>query len=178
MTFWNDSISALHDTMDRKGSNTSSNKEGFNPTFPSLQNVSEDSGRPNYTDSVPYQLNADHTSQEALRKIRTANTINISPELFEKIYLSPQNKVKGDLRSTFANPTPIGLLGFVLSLSPLACELMGWRGAGEAGIAGVGSYYFIVSFHFAYVGSRASNTDPVSGRHAHDPRRSPRVFPR
>ena len=67
-----------------------------------------------------------------------------SLELFEKLYLNPQHAVKGSLQSTFANPTPIGLLGFVLSLSPLACELMGWRGAGEAGIAGVGSYYFIV----------------------------------
>ena len=66
-------------------------------------------------------------------------------ELFEKLYLSPQSNVKGDLRFKFANPTPIGLLGFTLSLSPLACELMGWRGAGGAGIAGVGSYYFIVS---------------------------------
>ena len=68
-----------------------------------------------------------------------------SSELFEKLYLSPQTNVKGDLRSKFANPTPIGLLGFIMSLSPLACELMGWRGAGQAGIAGVGSYYFMVS---------------------------------
>ena len=148
MTFWNDSLPNLHGAMDRKESNVSAtnNNDGFNPTFPSLQNVSEDSARPNYVDSLPYQLNGDHSSEEALRKIRTANTVAISPELFEKIYLSPQNKVKGDLRATFANPTPIGLLGFVLSLSPLACELMGWRGAGEAGIAGVGSYYFIVSY--------------------------------
>lgn len=146
MTFWNDSLSNLHEAMDRKESNGSANhNDGFNPTFPSLQNVSEDSDRKNYMDSMPYQLNGDHSSEEALRKIRTANTVAISPELFEKIYLSPQNKIVGDLRSRFANPTPIGLLGFVLSLSPLACELMGWRGAGEAGIAGVGSYYFIVS---------------------------------
>jgi hypothetical protein len=167
MTFWNDSISNLYDTMeDRKGSNTSSNKEGFNPIFPSLQNVSEDSGRPNYIDSVPYQINGDHSSEEALRKIRTANTVAISPELFEKIYLSPQSKVKGDLRSTFANPTPIGLLGFVLSLSPLACELMGWRGAGEAGIAGVGSYYFIVSSTIPSPNPDRSSLTPSKNRAA------------
>lgn len=55
--------------------------------------------------------------------------------------------MKGDLRSTFGNPTPLALLGFLLSLSPLSCQMMGWRGAGggaDAGIAGVGSYYFIV----------------------------------
>lgn len=44
---------------------------------------------------------------EALNRIRTAGSISISPELFEKIYLSPQNAVKGDLRKTFGNPTPV-----------------------------------------------------------------------
>jgi hypothetical protein len=34
-------------------------------------------------------------------------SITISPELFEKLYLSPQNAVKGGLRNTFANPTPL-----------------------------------------------------------------------
>lgn len=43
----------------------------------------------------------------ALRKIQTSGSISISPELFEKIYLSPQNKVAGDLRKTFGNPTPL-----------------------------------------------------------------------
>jgi len=82
----------------------------------------------------------DHES--ALKRIRTAGSISISPELFEKIYLSPQNAVKGDLRKTFGNPTPVALLGFLLSLSPLSCDLMGWRGAGGNGAAGIGSYYF------------------------------------
>jgi hypothetical protein len=46
-------------------------------------------------------------SDEALKRIRTAGTISISPELFEKLYLSPENRVKGELRKTFANPTPL-----------------------------------------------------------------------
>jgi len=54
--------------------------------------------------------NMDHDT--ALKRIRTAGSISISPELFEKIYLSPQNAVKGDLRKTFGNPTPVALLGF------------------------------------------------------------------
>jgi len=81
-------------------------------------------------------------SDTALKRIRTAGSISISPELFEKIYLSPQNVVKGDLRKTFGNPTPVALLGFLLSLSPLSCDLMGWRGSGGNGAAGIGSYYF------------------------------------
>lgn len=34
------------------------------------------------------------------------------------------------------------LLGFLLCLSPLSCDLMGWRGAGGNGAAGIGAYYF------------------------------------
>jgi hypothetical protein len=44
---------------------------------------------------------------EGLRRIQTAGSISISPELFEKIYLSPQNRVKGELRKTVGNPTPL-----------------------------------------------------------------------
>jgi uncharacterized protein len=89
----------------------------------------------------------------ALHKIRTAGSISISPELFEKIYLSPKNQVSNNLRSTFGNPTPLyeyceievieGILltksraiaGFLLSLTPLSNILLGWRGAGGLGAA-------------------------------------------
>ena len=80
-----------------------------------------------------------------MKDLATIALLTSTKELFEKLYLSPQKEVKGELRSTFANPTPLGLLGFLLSLSPLACELMGWRGATGAGEAGIGSYYFMVS---------------------------------
>lgn len=45
-------------------------------------------------------------------------------QLFEKLYLSPQNQVKGELRKTFANPTPIALIGYIIALVPLSCDLM------------------------------------------------------
>lgn len=54
-----------------------------------------------------YHLNDDMDNDTALKRIRTAGSISISPELFEKIYLSPQNAVKGDLRKIFGNPTPL-----------------------------------------------------------------------
>jgi len=34
------------------------------------------------------------------------------------------------------------LVGFLLSLTPLSMDLMGWRGAGGNGAAGTGTYYF------------------------------------
>ncbi|EKD15438.1 uncharacterized protein L3040_001810 [Drepanopeziza brunnea f. sp. 'multigermtubi'] len=88
-------------------------------------------------------LNDTNMSQgDALHRIGTAGSISISAELFEKIYLSPQNAVKGDLRKTFGNPTPVALIGFLICLSPLSAALMGWRGAGGSGAATTGAYYF------------------------------------
>jgi hypothetical protein len=62
-----------------------------------------------YTNGAnPFHMNDTNMDNEtALKKIGTAGSISISPELFEKIYLSPQNAVKGDLRKTFGNPTPV-----------------------------------------------------------------------
>ena len=55
-----------------------------------------------------YELHHDDMNSEtALRMIRTAGSISITPELFEKIYLSPKNRVSNNLRSTFGNPTPL-----------------------------------------------------------------------
>jgi len=51
---------------------------------------------------------AGHTA--ALNQIRTASSVTTSPELFEKLYLSPinrQNVVRVDLRKTVGNPTPM-----------------------------------------------------------------------
>jgi hypothetical protein len=52
-------------------------------------------------------LHPEMDSDQALKRIRTAGSISISPELFEKLYLSPQNQVKGELRKTLGNPTPL-----------------------------------------------------------------------
>jgi hypothetical protein len=54
-----------------------------------------------------FHLNESADRETALQKIRTAGSISISPELFEKIYLSPKNQVSNNLRSTFGNPTPL-----------------------------------------------------------------------
>jgi len=97
-----------------------------------------------YTNGQSNHLHGDMEPSDALKRIQTAGSISISPELFEKIYLSPQNAVKGDLRKTFGNPTPLALVGFLMSLTPLCMDLMNWRGTGGAavGSAGIGTYYF------------------------------------
>ncbi|KAK8255571.1 hypothetical protein HDK77DRAFT_38423 [Phyllosticta capitalensis] len=102
------------------------------------EHLEKDFVRNDYPDE---HLGAHTDTDHALNKIRTAGSISISPELFEKIYLSPKTQVKGELRRTFGNPTPVSLIGFLLALTPLSCILMGWRGASGAS-ANVGAYYF------------------------------------
>jgi len=90
-----------------------------------------------------YDLHHDHHDPDtALRRLRTAGSLTISPELFEKIYLSPKNQVSNNIRSTFGNPTPLALCGFLLSLTPLSNVLLGWRKSGGQGAAETGVYYF------------------------------------
>jgi hypothetical protein len=75
--------------------------------------------------------------------IQRATSVTMTPELFDKLYLAPLNTVKGDLRRTFANPTPLAVLGLAMALTPFSCDIMGWRGAGGNGAASIGSYYFM-----------------------------------
>ncbi|KAG4429472.1 hypothetical protein IFR05_015048 [Cadophora sp. M221] len=74
--------------------------------------------------------------------LKPVESLSISPELFEKLYLSPENKVYGDLRKTFGNPTPLAIVGFVVALSPLSIELMGWRGAGGLSATAGANWFF------------------------------------
>ena len=59
------------------------------------------------------------THEEVIRNALT-NTLTLSPETFERLYLGPKTQVSGSLRTTFANPTPIALLGFSVGLFPLS----------------------------------------------------------
>lgn len=55
-------------------------------------------------------LGKDLDAAAAMQQITRAGSIAMTPELFEKIYLTPQTKVSGDLRKTFGNPTPLYVL--------------------------------------------------------------------
>lgn len=52
-------------------------------------------------------LRREETHESVLERVRSAGLLTISPEMFEKLYLNPKTSVKGDLRSTFGNPTPL-----------------------------------------------------------------------
>ena len=60
---------------------------------------------------------------------KTATNITLSPELFEKLYLTPKVPHVGDAYKRYANPTPMGFVGFVISTFSFAMVMMGWGGA-------------------------------------------------
>jgi hypothetical protein len=83
--------------------------------------------------------------EEKPQLAHTATNISMSPELFEKLYLSPKVPHKSDNVGKYANATPLGFLGYVIRLrcdcTVLICAsfviatftfsmvLMGWGGA-------------------------------------------------
>lgn len=51
--------------------------------------------------------NTNDNLDNVLHRARTTGAVSLSAELFEKLYLSPKTAVKGELRATFGNPTPM-----------------------------------------------------------------------
>ncbi|KAL7904910.1 transcriptional activator of ethanol catabolism AlcS [Trichoderma velutinum] len=84
----------------------------------------------------------DQTIIGQMPALQPSQSVTMSTELFEKLYLNPSNKVPGDFRRRFANPTPLALIGFLIASGPLGAALMGWRGSGGDGAATVGAFYF------------------------------------
>ncbi|KAK5725924.1 hypothetical protein LTR15_004114 [Elasticomyces elasticus] len=77
-----------------------------------------------------------------LTQTQTIGGMTISPELFEKLYLTPKTDRVGDYNKRFANPTPMGFVGFVICTFTFAMVNMGWGGA--SGLAGVAGIFFFV----------------------------------
>ncbi|KEF52983.1 uncharacterized protein A1O9_10890 [Exophiala aquamarina CBS 119918] len=77
-----------------------------------------------------------------LTSYQTASSVVIPREVFESMYLTPYTQRLGHLRSTFGNPTPMPLMGFLIASMPLGCNLMGWRGSGGDGAAIIGLFFF------------------------------------
>ena len=68
----------------------------------------------------PVAHDMEHSYAEEKHRNALTNTVTLSSEAFEKLYLAPKTAVTGDLRTTFSNPTPIALIGFSVGLFPLS----------------------------------------------------------
>lgn len=56
-----------------------------------------------------YERRKNSDPQPCESRIERVDTVEsyVGPERHEKLYLSPENRVKGELRRTFGNPTPV-----------------------------------------------------------------------
>ncbi|KAH0536296.1 hypothetical protein FGG08_006811 [Glutinoglossum americanum] len=80
-------------------------------------------------------------SEETLSGSRAPGTISISLALFEK--LTQQRSADDHHHLKHGNPSPVAMLGNLVSLTPLACDLMGWRNTQGHGFASTGVYMFM-----------------------------------
>jgi uncharacterized protein len=83
-----------------------------------------------------------NTDDLGLKQTQTIGGMTISPELFEKLYLTPKTPHAGDYNKRFANPTPLGFVGFVISTFTFSMVLMGWGGA-EGLYPVIGIFFFV-----------------------------------
>lgn len=82
------------------------------------------------------------TDELNLAQTHTISGMTISPELFEKLYMTPKTPHAGDYNKRFANPTPLGFVGFVISTFTFSMVLMGWGGA-EGLSPVIGIFFFV-----------------------------------
>jgi len=70
-------------------------------------------------------------------------SVTLTPEQFEQLYLQPGGVGgKGDLSKRFGNPTPLGIAGFLLSLTPLSIYLMNFgQTTATSATAIIGAFY-------------------------------------
>ncbi|ORY77014.1 transcriptional activator of ethanol catabolism AlcS [Protomyces lactucae-debilis] len=96
--------------------------------------MSSNTTPPDFHNAFPTNtMSRDHYKEDPdmLERTRTGS-LTLTPEMFERLYLSPKNGSSNGYRKIWGNPTPLGLVGFLLALMPLSCTQMGWRGAGAA----------------------------------------------
>jgi hypothetical protein len=67
------------------------------------------------TESVVLDSDPDRIHEKP-QLAHTTTNISMSPELFEKLYLSPKVPHSSDNVGKYANATPLGFLGCVMSL--------------------------------------------------------------
>ncbi|KAL8372496.1 hypothetical protein RB595_002023 [Gaeumannomyces hyphopodioides] len=90
------------------------------------------------TDMKPLVDKQPMAFDDPMQHLRNVGTVTMSTELFEKMRLPKAVEP----RKPFGNPTPIGVVGIVIAVTPLSFTLMGVAGAGGPPSAGIGTFYF------------------------------------
>jgi len=71
-------------------------------------------------------------------------TVALSPEQYERLFFQPSAPRRGDLAKRFANPTLLGLIGFLVPYTSTILILCGFQGAvAPQSLVGISAdYYF------------------------------------
>ena len=89
----------------------------FTTTFKATVQIYQilDHQLPHQPNPQPPETMSHASSEHDLEKgphLEKVGTVVLTPEMFEKLYLQPQTRVTGNLRTTFGNPTPVSVLYF------------------------------------------------------------------
>ncbi|KAJ3754154.1 GPR1/FUN34/yaaH family-domain-containing protein [Lentinula raphanica] len=81
------------------------------------------------------------------RELTGRSPIQLTSEQFERLLLTPQANIRTQSSvgvHKFGNPTPLGLIAFLLVQAPTACIQLGWGGSNAAANAVlIGPYYLL-----------------------------------
>lgn len=72
-------------------------------------------------------------------------SITLTPTQFEEMYLQPGAKSAAQTANikAFGNPTPFGIVCFLLTYTPTMCILMGFRGTTPTSLTGLLGVYYL-----------------------------------
>jgi hypothetical protein len=102
--------------------------------LPLFQDINQHfNGRKNFvakmeaSDKIDHKMEFvdDHSNGTALSR---QVTVTMSPEQYERLFFQPSAPVRGDYAKRFANPTLLGLLGFLIPYTSTIFTLQGWAG--------------------------------------------------
>ncbi|KAF2997954.1 hypothetical protein E8E13_005998 [Curvularia kusanoi] len=81
-------------------------------------------------------------------------TVQLSPEQYERLFFQPSAPRRGDLAKRFANPTLLGLIGFLVPYTSTILILCGFQGAvAPQSLIGLsGDYYFFGCIAMVFAG--------------------------
>ncbi|KAK3703632.1 hypothetical protein LTR37_014328 [Vermiconidia calcicola] len=90
------------------------------------------------TNDTPDRFATAHTTLPSNNE--AAHSVTAPRQDYGERHLADRSRAR--MRGMFGDPFPMALMGLLMASMPLACALMGWRGAGGEGAALVGVFFF------------------------------------
>lgn len=97
------------------------------------------------TEKIEHTMTNEYANSGNGSPLTRQMTVALTPEQYERLFFQPEGPRRGDLSKRFANPTLLGLLGFLIPYTSTIFTLCGLRGAvAPTSLIGLnGDYYFL-----------------------------------